>query len=208
MDVLEVVARRIDGDRPEYGRQLVAVDGVGGSGKTRFADALAERIICRSVVVLHVDDFFNPPAVRHARGRHSPEGFWLDTYDYDALTGRALDPLKAGCERYQSSPAAHPAVAANDAVVLVEGTFLHRRELAAYWDTSIYLHVPFEVAVERMIARGTITDAQNDPRMDRYIGAQRIYFEQAAPWARASLVVDNADHTRPRIIDGHQLSDS
>ncbi len=80
---------------PRERRTLVAVDGVDGAGKTTFADRLAPRLD-RPVVRASEDDFLNPAAIRHRRGRESPEGFFRDTYDL-ALLGRqryfaACDP--------------------------------------------------------------------------------------------------------------------
>lgn len=43
------------------------------------------------------------------------------------------------------------------AVVIVEGMFLHRDELFAQWDLSVFLHVPFTISASRMAQRdGTI----------------------------------------------------
>jgi uridine kinase len=84
------------------GRILMAVDGVDGSGKSTFAADLASVMRTRPVIVIHVDDFLNLRAVRHRRGRESPEGFWLDTYDYGALNRDVLFPLRRegnGCYR-------------------------------------------------------------------------------------------------------------
>jgi hypothetical protein len=52
----------------------------GGAGKTVLADELAARVT-RPVVRATVDAFLNPVAVRHARGRGSPEGFSRDSVD-------------------------------------------------------------------------------------------------------------------------------
>jgi uridine kinase len=203
--VIAFVAASIEAVAPSTGRALVAVDGIGASGKSTFAGSLAMQLTGRPVAVLHLDDFFNPPAIRHARGRHSPEGFWLDTYNYDALTSHALDPLKNGNGRYRPS-AASPSdgpqwlQAPEDAVMLIEGTFLHRDELRHYWDFSIYLHVPFAVAAQRMTARGTVK-SPDDPLLQRYFGAQGLYFEQAHPCERASLVIDNSDYAHPFTIE-------
>ena len=65
---------------PRDRRTLVAVDGLDGAGKTTFADLLAPRLD-RPVVRVRADDFLNPAAVRHARGRESPE----DRAAYEAL---------------------------------------------------------------------------------------------------------------------------
>jgi uridine kinase len=196
---------------PADRRALVAIDGVGGSGKTTFADALAAAVGPRPVIVLHADDFFQPAEIRHARGRHSPEGFWLDSYDYAALTSWALEPLgEAGDGRYRrasfdrtSGRPFMPAeeLAAPDALVLIEGTFLHRDELASAWHHSLYLDVPFEETGRRMAERDGLPAEDVHRLMERYTGAQRLYFAAARPWERATLVVDNTDPGRPRIID-------
>jgi len=144
---------------------------------------VAERVGDRPVVVLHADDFFNPAAVRHARGRSSSEGFWLDAYDLDAFTAAVL----------------RLAGARDDVLVLAEGVFLHRDELFGYWDFSVFLDVPLAEAARRMAARDGL--AADDPRLQRYEGAQRLYFAAARPWERTSLVVDASRPEELRIID-------
>lgn len=206
----EAIVARVVGAAARPGRALVAIDGVGASGKSTFAARLARQIDARPVVLLHVDDFFNPSQVRQARGRYSPEGFWLDSYNYDALIASALRPLAVGGDGLYSAASFDPIAdqvvlstqvrAPGDALVLVEGTFLHRDELVQFWDYSIYLDVPFVEAARRM-ARGNGVHADAEPGLtSRYDDAQRIYFDAAARWSRASLVVDNTDFQNPKII--------
>ncbi|MCC2320983.1 AAA family ATPase [Cellulomonas xiejunii] len=213
---LELVVDRLTAAVPRGRRALVAVDGVGASGKTTFTARLAAAVRGRPVVVLHADDFFHPSAVRHARGRWSPEGFWQDAYDYGSLVALALAPLHPDGDGWYS-PASFDRVAdrvapaatvraPDDALVLVEGTFLHRDELREHWDWSVYLHVPFEVAARRMVARdGVDPDPEHGP-LARYAGAQRRYFAAAAPWRRASLVVDTTGV--PRVVAPSEVSTS
>lgn len=191
-------------------RRIVAIDGVDGSGKTSFAANLAAEIHHRPVVTIHADNFLNPSPVRHARGRHSPEGFWKDTYDYSALQQFVLTPLgPEGDGRY--SPASYNPVtdqrvvaaflqAPPDTLVLVEGMFLHRDELVASWDASVYLDVPFTVTAARMAARNGTNPDPEHPTMRRYVHGQRLYFEAARPWERATFVIDNNDFTAPKVI--------
>lgn len=196
---------------PTGRRALVGIDGVGGSGKTTFADELSRHLGERPVLVLHIDDFFAPSAVRHARGRHSPEGFWLDAYDYGSLISCTLEHLGADGDGWYRSGSydreadrtvlLEPVLAPPDALVLVEGAFLHRDELAAFWDFSIYLDVPFDETERRMAHRDGVPAGTVHELMRRYTEAQRIYFAVARPWERASVVVDNSDPARPRIID-------
>lgn len=55
---LEDIAAQVLAAVPVRSRALVAIDGVGASGKTTFATALARYVTNRPVLVLHVDDFF------------------------------------------------------------------------------------------------------------------------------------------------------
>jgi len=192
------------------GRRLVAVDGVDGSGKTSFAANLVNEIHGRPVIVIHVDDFLNPSPVRHAKGRTSPEGFWEDTYNYGALYDLLLAPLGPRGDGWYTSASydaetdqmaqAEALLAPSDALVVVEGMFLHRDELASHWDASVFLDVPFAETAARMATRNGSHPDPEHSTMRRYVGGQRLYFEAARPWERATFVVDNSDFTSPEII--------
>jgi uridine kinase len=171
---------------------LVGIDGVDGAGKTTFADALA-RMVDRPVVRISVDDFHQVESIRYRRGRDSAKGFWLDAFDYDRVIADVLRPLRDG-RLYR--PAAHdvrtdevldPAweTAPPGAVVIVDGLFLQRAELADLFDFHVYLDVPFEIAAERLRER------DGDRSLERYVGASLIYFAECDPLRRADLVIDN-----------------
>ena len=189
MSALERAAEAI-ARLPRDRRVLVAVDGVDGAGKTTFADRLAP-LLERPVVRAGEEDFLNPAAVRHARGRESPEGFFLDSYDLGALARLLLDPFAAGgpFRRRAYDVVADRAVpgadehAPPDALLLLDGLFLHRDELHERWDLSIVLDVPEEVAAARLLER------EGKPPRDRYVLGQRRYFVACDPRARASLLL-------------------
>lgn len=183
---------------------LVAVDGVDGAGKTTVASWLAAVLSSagRQAVVVHEDDFLAPRAVRYRRGRSSPEGFFRDTYDVVALTGLVLDPLRPDGDRrirrrafdhHSDEPVEAPDEQVPlDAVVLVEGMFLHRDELADRWDWSVFLDVPFSETARRMARRdGSHPDPEHHT-MRRYVEGQRLYLETCRPRQRATRVLDNA----------------
>lgn len=191
----------------------VAVDGVDGAGKTVFADELAStlRQHGRPVVRASVDGFHHPPEVRHRRGRYSPEGFWLDSYDYDRFVAELLVPFGPHCDRW-FRPAVYdvraeraldlPARAAPPAAVLVvDGIFLHRGELVSYWDFSVFLEVGFDVSVARVAERDGTSPDPAGAGTRRYVQGQRLYLRACDPRARAGVVVDNTDLDAPRILD-------
>jgi len=212
MDVLKQVAELVPSAVGEDCVR-VAVDGVDGSGKTVFADELAEmlRSLGKYVVRVSVDDFHNVRSTRYRRGRLSPEGFWLDSFNYDRLHADVLTPLgPGGSRRYRS--AAHDLitdeildpeydVAPPGAVLVADGLFLHRDELADAWEFSVFLDVPFEITVARMAARdGTNPDPEH-PTIQRYVGAQQLYFKSCSPHRRATLVIDNTTFATPRLLE-------
>ncbi len=182
---------------------LVAVDGVDGSGKTTFAERLATAYIGwgRAVQVVHMDDFLNPRSVRYRMGRTSPEGFFRDTYDRAAFTTKVLHPLRPGAN-HAITPRAFdhradkpldddPVEVPPQAVVLIEGMFLHRDELCTWWDMSIFLDVPFSVTVPRMAQRDGAPLDPEHPSWRRYLQGQRIYLSACKPTHRATYVIDN-----------------
>ncbi|AEE45245.1 uridine kinase [Cellulomonas fimi] len=208
--VLAALAARVP---PAAGRPvLVGVDGVDGAGKTVLADELATvlRAQGRTVVRASVDGFHRPRAERYARGRSSPEGFYLDSYDLDALRRELLEPFAAGgSRRYRTAVRdvatdrvldGAPATAPDDAVLLVDGIFLHRPELAPWWDVSVFLDVPFAVTYARMAVRDGCPADPEDPANTRYREGQRRYLRSVDPARRATVVVDNADPAAPVLV--------
>ena len=86
-------------------------------------------------------------------------------------------------------------------MLLVDGIFLHRRELADLWDASVWVEVPFEVSVPRGNARfGEVGAPEADPASAvnaRYVGGQRLYLDEVDPASRATWVLDNTDLAAP-----------
>jgi uridine kinase len=194
------------------GCSRIGVDGVDGAGKTTFAAELADAVRARGREVVHVcaDGFHQQRALRHRRGRDSAEGFWRDSYDYPALRANVLDAFgPGGSRRYRE--AVHDLstdrvldlpwrTAAPGTVLVVDGLFLHRDELAGLWDLSVYLQVPFTVSVGRMARRDGSDPDPGHPDNARYVGGQRLYFTACAPWRRASLVIDNTDLSNAVLV--------
>lgn len=190
----------------------VAVDGVDGAGKTVFADELGRELAARGrpVVRASVDGFHRPAADRHRRGRRSPEGYWLDSYDYDRLSTDLLGPLgpggsgvfrRAAYDVAAEAPLDAPAeVGPPGAVLVLDGIFLHRDELLRHWDFSVFLDVGFAVSVPRTAARDGGPADPADPRNARYVEGQRRYLAACAPRQRAGVVVDNTDLAAPRLV--------
>jgi uridine kinase len=188
---------------------IVGIDGVDGSGKTRLADELAERMASRPVVRVSIDGFHDVRARRYRRGKRSPEGFWLDSYDYDPFLRDVVDPFRRGHGTYL--PAAHDVDSdevltgprlpvPRGSILLVDGIFLHRAELRDVWDLSVFLDVPFEESARRMSVRDGLPADPDAAENARYVGGQRLYLTECDPAERATVLVDYRDLARPVIV--------
>ena len=199
----------------EPGRRIrIAIDGVDGAGKTTLADALAPLVAAkgRPVIRASVDDFHNPRSIRYARGRHSPDGFYLDSYDYDSFYRLLLEPLSVeGSGEYAAKRFdldndrpfdLHLQQAEPAAALIVDGIFLHRRELRRCWDLSIFLKVDFDISLPRGAARGQGADAidPDSPSHQRYVGGQRRYLAECDPEQQADIVIDYSDLQAPVVL--------
>jgi uridine kinase len=190
----------------------VAIDGVDGAGKTTFANELGSLVAAkgRPVIRASVDGFHNPKAVRYQRGRHSPEGFFEDSYNYSALKRYLLDPLSTGGScRYRRAifdhvtddiVPAHDLEALPSSILLIDGIFLHRPELLTYWNASVFLRTDFAVSVARCASRdGSSADAAA-PSNRRYVEGQRLYLRSCQPETKATIVIDYNDLSAPSIV--------
>ena len=102
---------------------------------------------------------------------------------HDVRTDAELDPA--------------PVPVGPDDVLIVDGVFAHRDELAAYWDFSVYLHVDLAVSLARM----SIRDGLPIETTRRYSGAHQLYLDACDPLRRAGVVIDNTDLGTPQVIN-------
>jgi uridine kinase len=186
----------------------VAVDGRTASGKTTFADELAGVIerFGRRAIRASIDGFRQPRAVRHRRGRLSPDGYYEDARDVDAMRRLLLDPLGPSGDRFyitatfdleRDEPLKSSArLASKDEVLVVDGTFLQRPELRPAWDFVIFLDVPEEEARRRGIERDSLTlggDAStSELYLRRYGPAFARYEAECRPAEQADVLIDNS----------------
>jgi uridine kinase len=192
----------------------VGIDGCSAAGKTTLADELADvvrRLSGREVVRAGLDYFKKAPELRTTYPIDSPESYYHEMYDFDAIRERLLVPLGPDGDRQyttglRDSSARHALdvpvlTAAPDAVLIADGAFLQRPELDDCWDLRIYVQVSFET----VLRRGTQRDAawMESPAAaaqryrTRYIPGERMYVERLDPAKRAQFVVDNENPAEP-----------
>jgi uridine kinase len=194
----------------------VAIDGIDAAGKTTLADELAPVVAARGrpIIRASVDGFHRPRAERYRRGSNSPDGYYHDSFDYAALRHTLLEPLGPGGDgryrrvvfdvRSETPVAMDIEQAPADAVLLFDGVFLLRPELADLWDYRIYVEVAFPVALQRAIIRDQAlfgsAEAVVARYAQRYSPGQRFYLEMMRPAMQADVVVKNDDPAQPLLV--------
>jgi uridine kinase len=89
-------------------------------------------------------------------------------------------------------------------VLLFDGVFLLRPELADRWDLSIFVSVGFGRTLDRARTRGEAlagsaagATAIERAWHNRYIPSQQLYFATVRPAERADVIVHNDELQRP-----------
>lgn len=167
-----------------HGRAIVGIDGRRDSGAGDFADDLAEtmRASGHKVFRASLRDFQLPRQRRLA-------GAYSDGFDYSLLRRVLIDPYRTagstgfvleGFDEDRDEPVVQPKwmSAGPDAVLIIDGVFLHRPELKGVWNYSVWVETPADT--------GDADDA-------RYIASER-------PSALATAIYDNADPGHPRRV--------
>jgi uridine kinase len=172
----DILAELADEIRHNYGsgRSILAVDGLTGSGTAALADDLAGAFRTAGSQVMRV------PMADYLRADASPssaQSYYDTAYDYDSFRSSLVTPFRAG----GSGPE-------GDAVLIVDGVFLLRPELAGVWQSTVCLFVPAEDA----FGRASLDSASI--RAD----AERLYLHRVDPRRKALANIDNTDPDHPR----------
>lgn len=209
------MAARVVGLGP--GRLRVAVDGLTGAGKTSFGHELAAAVrgLGRPTMRASLDDFKHPwrHAKEHGYDRVSGEGYYRNAYDLSSARGLLLHPAGPGgcgavvlCAHDPLTGEDHrdkKIMAAPGAVLIVDSVFAFRPAYNDCWEYRIWLEVDHDVALNRGICRDNATMGAGEAdrlHRDRYQVAERIYLAEVNPRALASIIIDNTDLKRPRIL--------
>jgi uridine kinase len=196
--VPEIEARLKGRSRP----LLVAIDGPSGSGKSDLAALLARAL---DAVVVPSDDFYASHVTDADWAARSPAQRAADVIDWRRLRVEALEPLLAGRTAtwypfdFETGPrpdgtfplATSPTTRDPAAVVVLDGAYSSRPELADLIDLSVFVDVPPAERHRRLAERDG--SAYTDAWQARWAVAEDYYFTVLRPRSSFDLVVVNED---------------
>ncbi|MBE7121192.1 hypothetical protein [Bacillus cereus] len=194
----------------------VGVSGITASGKTTFANELAEGMKKCGVQVTRasIDDFHNPRAIRYVQGKESARGYYEDAHDYIAFKERLLMPLGPnGDLSYETIshnlitdiPVQNaPLVASPNMVLIVDGTFLLKKDIEHLFDYKIFVDTDFEIARKRGAKRETKAFGSYEEAervfLNRYHAACKMYIDEHNPKDCADVVFQNSNFDDPVVV--------
>jgi uridine kinase len=195
----------------------IGIDGRSGSGKTTLADTLAERLEALGRVCLRasLDDFHRPGHEQREKTRgFTPAEYLKEGYDYAKIRELLLDPWgPAGSRRcrldfwnsHQDQPFPEDwQDVQQEAILLVDGMFLHTPALRAQWDFTIWLDVDWQIMLQRRAqrdgTRGGHADLVREAYKTGWIPRHLWYEASVHPHERVDVVIDNSDVAHPYVV--------
>lgn len=163
---------------------VIAIDGRCGSGKSTLASALSKALDCG---VIHMDDFFLPPALRTAERLTEVGG----GVHYERFTEEILPNLKSSLpfsyRAYQCSTGEHRTVSVKSgAYFIVEGSYSHHPNFENYADLRVFLNIDENEQLKRLRHR-------NPQKLldftEKWIPAEEAYFESLQIKEKANLIL-------------------
>ena len=179
----------------------LGLDGGDGAGKTTLADALGAVLRARGVPVLRAsaDDFHHVAAVRHHD--RTWRGYWESSYDLASLRTLLLEPLGPSGDGTVVAKVhdlatdavldPDPVAVAPGTVLLLDGVFLQRPELAGALDVVVWVEASAATRYARMAVRDGCPPDPDDPANARYRAAHEHYRVTCDPVTRADHLLVN-----------------
>ncbi|HFK1547975.1 AAA family ATPase [Bacillus albus] len=173
---------------------IIGVDGCGGAGKSTLANKIKNKF--STVTIVHMDDFYLPSA--QIVNEHPTKKSVGADFDWKRLLQEVLEPIRNGIEgcykRYDwetDSLAEAHTVPANG-IVIIEGVYATRQELAEMYDLKIWVNCPRETRIKRGIARDG--EAARDMWENNWMVAEDMYVESHKPQEFADFIIDGTNN--------------
>ena len=170
------------------GRTVVAIDGMAGSGKSTLAKLLAG---LTGGEVIHMDDFFLPPAKRTAERLAEPGG----NVDYERFAAEVCPGLESGeAFSYGVFDCSVMEIAgqrsiADTPVRIVEGSYAMHPHFGRYADVTLFLHLSPTEQMRRITERNGERMAEKFKNI--WIPMENRYFREKHVAERCRFVIRN-----------------
>ncbi|WP_432207166.1 uridine kinase family protein [Bacillus albus] len=173
---------------------IIGIDGCGGAGKSTLANKIQSDF--STVTVVHMDDFYLPSA-KIVNEHPTNKSIGAD-FDWKRLLQEVLDPISNGLEgrykRYdwEKDSLVGSYIVPASGIVIIEGVYATRQELAGMYDLKIWVNCPRETRIKRGIARDG--EAARDMWENNWMVAEDMYVESHKPHEFADFIIDGTNN--------------
>lgn len=179
---------------------LVALDGLGGAGKTVLAEKLDTGLKLKDkLIVIHLDDYIVKRANRYHTGKEEWYEYYFLQWDAAMIRENLLFQLHMSpstitlpfYEKEKDQLKPKTIQIPDEAIIIMEGVFLQRPEWRVFYDVIIYLDCPKEIRHQRVLQRDSyLGDRQErlEKYTKRYWPAEDYYVKTIRPEQTADIV--------------------
>lgn len=179
---------------------VIGIDGLGGAGKSTISEELCQKLENHhySAMLLHIDDFIHVREVRYNPAYSDWQCYydlqWRYDYFLDVISN--IKDCRDGyidIELYDKDNDTYFQQrfdVSRNSIVIVEGIFLQRKELKDVFDYMVYIDIPEEIRLKRVLKRDIYIGGEQeiiDKYKNRYFPAEHKYIEDYQPQERADL---------------------
>ena len=182
---------------------IVGIDGLGGAGKSTISETICTELKNHHlhVILLHIDDFINTRKIRYDSAYPEWQCYYYLQWRYNYFI-EVINKLKNNVEnniaielydKDNDSYFKKNYSTKEKTIIIVEGIFLQRKELQKIFDYIIYINIPENIRMQRVLKRDTyIGNAQQiiNKYENRYFPAERNYCNEYHPEQTADFVIN------------------
>lgn len=182
---------------------IIGIDGLGGAGKSTLSEKISQKLIENQyhTVLLHIDNFINIKEMRYNAEYPDWQCYYDIQWRYDYFVNSVINKIKTKAigsvdvelyNRDKDTYYIQNYSIEKKTIVIVEGIFLQRKELSGIFDFMIYIEIPEDIRLKRVLLRDTYIGNQQqiiNKYENRYFPAEHRYINDYHPADYADFVI-------------------